>query len=37
VFDKYREYLVASVPIITAKFLNTSGIAGAALAAAERA
>jgi len=35
VHDKYREYLVAKVPIVPAKFLNTSGIIGAALHAAD--
>jgi polyphosphate glucokinase len=33
VADKYRDYLIARAPIVTARFLNTSGIIGAALAA----
>ena len=32
--DKYRRWLKASVPIVPARFLNTAGIVGAALAAA---
>jgi polyphosphate glucokinase len=35
VIDKYRDYLVARAPIVPAGFLNTSGIIGAALAAAD--
>jgi polyphosphate glucokinase len=35
VMDKYRQYLTARAPIVTAKYLNTSGIIGAALAAAD--
>jgi len=37
VMDKYKEYLTARAPIIPAKYLNTSGIIGAALAAADAA
>lgn len=35
VIDKYREYLVSKAPIVPAQFLNTAGIIGAALAAAD--
>lgn len=35
VMDKYREWLVARAPIVPAHFLNTSGIIGAALVAAD--
>lgn len=35
VIDKYRDYLTARAPIVPAGFLNTSGIIGAALAAAD--
>ena len=35
VMDKYRQYLTARAPIVPAGFLNTSGIIGAALAAAD--
>ncbi len=37
VIDKYSQYLVARAPIVPAGFLNTSGIIGAALAAADAA
>jgi polyphosphate glucokinase len=36
VLDKYREFLVSRAPIVAAQFLNTSGIIGAALAAADQ-
>lgn len=35
VMDKYREWLVARAPIVPAQFLNTAGIIGAALVAAD--
>jgi polyphosphate glucokinase len=35
VLDKYREYLKSTAPIVPAQFLNTAGIIGAALAAAD--
>lgn len=35
VMDKYREYLVSVAPIVPAQYLNTAGIIGAAMAAAE--
>ncbi|MGI8927898.1 MAG: polyphosphate--glucose phosphotransferase [Candidatus Limnocylindrales bacterium] len=35
VIDKYREYLASTAPIVPAQFLNTAGIIGAALAAAD--
>lgn len=35
VLDKYREWLVARAPIVPAQFLNTAGIIGAALVAAD--
>ena len=37
VFDKYKGWLTARVPIVPAKFLNTAGIIGAALAAGDAA
>lgn len=37
VMDKYREYLVTNAPLVPATFLNTSGIIGAALHAADAA
>ena len=37
VLDKYREYLVTNAPLVPAQFLNTAGIIGAALAAADAA
>lgn len=37
VIDKYREFLVSNAPIVPAQFLNTAGIIGAALAAADAA
>jgi polyphosphate glucokinase len=37
VFDKYKEWLTARAPIVTAQFLNTAGIIGAAVAAADQA
>ncbi len=35
VIDRYREWLVARAPIVPAQFLNTAGIIGAALVAAD--
>jgi polyphosphate glucokinase len=35
VMDKYRDWLVSTVPVVPAKYLNTAGIIGAAMAAAE--
>src|SRR4029450_771774 len=35
VYPKYSEWLTARAPIVTAQFLNTAGIIGAALAAAD--
>ncbi len=35
VIDKYREWLKSNAPIVPAQFLNTAGIIGAALAAAD--
>ncbi len=35
VMDKYRDWLVSTTPIVPAKFLNTAGIIGAAMASAE--
>ena len=37
VMDKYREALRSRAPIVPAQFLNTAGIIGAAMAAADRA
>jgi len=37
VIDKYRELLVSRAPIVAAEYLNTSGIIGAAMYAAEAA
>ena len=36
-FEKYRDWLRARAPIVPAKFLNTAGIIGAALAAGDAA
>jgi polyphosphate glucokinase len=37
VMDKYREWLVTTTPVVPAKYLNTAGIIGAAMAASDYA